>query len=364
MSALAGLVILALALFAFDKLLARFALKRLTCSRAFSRPAAFEGEEGEMIEVVRNDTPLPIPWLRVESRISPHIRLGRQENLLLGGEAYTCSVFALLPFQQIRRRHHVRFLRRGAYELGGASLTAGDMLGLFSQSRDQHMSAPVLVYPRLLADGELPPALLRLAEETSARPQLLSDPFLVRGIRPYRPGDPVRDIHWPATAKTGEAHVRLHDYTVKRRLMILLGGERRADQWGDVLMDYETDAVEHAISVAATLCVRAVRAGLAVGFGSNLQQGEAQEPVVLPPAAGMAREEELLGAFARLRIVRAFAFEEFLRRLPGRLDLENTGVIVLTLYDSAPLQEALASLRGRCGDVRLHVLEGGGEAAS
>lgn len=364
MSAIAALAILAIVVLTFDALLSHFAIKRLTCRRAFSRPTAFEGEQGEMIEIVRNDTPLPIPWLRIESRISPYIRLGKQENLLVGGEAYTCSVFVLLPFQQIRRRHQVRFLRRGAYELGSASLTVGDMLGLFSQSREQNMSAPMLVFPKLLEQGDLPPALERLAEEATVQPQLLTDPFLIRGIRPYRPGDPVRDMHWPATAKTGEAHVRLHDYTLKRRLMIVLGGENRANQWGDVLMDYETATVEHAISVAATLCVRALRAGQVVGFACNLQQAEAKEPTVLAPDAGMAREEELLCAFARLRHVRAFTLEELLRSLPARVDLHDTCVIVLTLYDSAPLQEALFTLRGRCDDIRLHVLRATQEVAS
>ena len=58
-------------LYAVWGLTIKYALKYLTCTRVFSRPAFFEGEEGELIEVVRNDKPFIIPWLRVESRISP-----------------------------------------------------------------------------------------------------------------------------------------------------------------------------------------------------------------------------------------------------------------------------------------------------
>ena len=115
----------------------RKGLKNLSCTRDFSRPAAFEGEEAELVEVVRNDRPIIIPWLMVESRISPYLRLGRQENLHVSGEMHYCSQFTLMPYQQIRRRHKVRFLHRGSYNLGNASLTAGDILGFSKFQRTQ-----------------------------------------------------------------------------------------------------------------------------------------------------------------------------------------------------------------------------------
>ena len=362
MSAFVLFAVLAALAALFSFALERFALSRLTCTRAFSRPAFFEGEEGELIEVVRNDKPLLIPWLRVESRISPFLRLGRQENLHLGGEdAYALSLFSLMPFQQIRRRHRVRFLRRGAYDLGNATLTAGDLLGVCQVSREQHMRASVLVYPRLLAERELPAPLSLLMEETVSRRFLLTDPFLVRGIRPYQPGDPVRDIHWSASARTGQTQVRLHDYTARTRLMVLLNGELRADQWSDILMDYETGAVERAIRVAATLCVRALRAGMAVGFAATMPQGKARESTVLPPEGGAAREEELLCAFARLSVKRTVSFAQLLDSLTG---LRDADVIVLSCYDSAELQGAMGALRARGNTVALHVLAMAEEGAA
>ena len=353
MSAFVLLAVLAALYVACALLLDRFALRRLTCERAFSRPAFFEGEEGEMIETVRNDKPLLIPWLRLESRVSPHIRLGSQENLLVSEERYMCSLFAPMPFQQIRRRHRVRFLRRGAYDLGNATLTAGDPLGLIQTTREQRMRVPVLVYPRLLTERELSAPLSMLMQETVSRRFLLTDPFLVRGIRPYQIGDPVRDIHWSASARTGQTQVRLHDYTATARLMVLLNGERYADQWSDTLMDYETDAIEAVIRAAATLCVRALRAGISVGFAANMPQGDDRESTVLPPAGGIAREEELLAAFARLRVVRT---ESFSRLLGGLHDLSGVDVVALSCYDSPAIQDAMRALRARGSSARLHVL--------
>ncbi len=344
---------------AMGMLLTRFGLRGLQCTRAFSRAAVFEGDEGEMIETVRNDRPLLIPWLRVESHISPHLRLGRQENLNVSGSRYYSSLFTLMPYQQIRRRHHVRFLRRGEYDLGNASLSVGDVLGLFQRSREQQMHVPVMVFPRLLDERELPQPLSLLLGETVSRRQLLADPFLVRGIREYRPGDPVRDIHWPASARMGETQVRVFDHTARMKLMVILNGQRKDAQWGDYLMEYEEAEIEYGISVAATLCVRALRSGLSAGFAANLPLGEEKNSVVMLPDGGPAREEALLTAFARLALVRTLAFPLFLDTLTAVTD---TDVVVLSCYDSPDMQEGLSKLRRQGNRVTLHLLPGQGGA--
>ena len=336
--------------------LRRFALPGLMCTRAFSKPAYFEGDEGEMIEVVRNDRPFIIPWLRVESGVSPNIRFGRQENLNVSDTAHTSSLFTLMPYQQIRRRHRVRFLRRGAYDLGRASLTAGDLLGLAEMHREQEMSVPVLVYPRLLDPRDLPEPLFRMVSEMPVRNSLLSDPFLVRGIRPYQIGDPVRDIHWPATARTGEAHVRLHDRSAQSRLLIVLNAQRSADQWGDVLMDYEQGNVEYEISMAATLCMHALDTGAAAGFTANMPLVGETGSTFLPPDSGEVARERLLSAFARLKIVRTLRFETFLDRLPA---MRGMHILVLSRYDSAEIQDALTRLRRMGNETSLHLMKGG-----
>lgn len=334
-------------------LLVRFGLRGLQCTRAFSRAAVFEGEEGEIIETVRNDRPLLIPWLRVESHISPHLQLGRQENLNVSGSRYYSSLFTLMPYQQIRRRHHVKFLHRGTYDLGNASLSVGDVLGLFTASYEQQMHVPVIVFPRLLDEDELPQPMSLLLGEWVSRRQLLADPFLVRGIREYRPGDPVRDIHWPASARMGQTQVRVFDHTARMKLMVILNGQRKETQWGDYLMEYEEGEIEYGISVAATLCVRALKSGLSAGFATNMPFGEEKESVVMLPDGGPAREEALLTSLARLTVVRTLAFPLFLDTLTSLTDMD---VVVLSCYDSPAIQEGLNKLRQQGNRVMLHLL--------
>ena len=334
----------------------RWALKKLSCSRQFSRSAFFEGESGELVEVVRNDCPVIIPWLRVESRISQDIRLGRQDNLQLSGEVYYCSFFTLMPYQQIRRRHFVKFLRRGSYDLGNAALTTGDIFGMDRFSRNQEQHAPVLVYPRILEREDLPLPVSLMLGKLITRHQLLRDPFLVKGIREYQPGDPVRHIHWPATARTGQAQVRVHEDTARAKLLVVLNVQPQDLQWTNYISETHIDSVENGIRLAASLCVYALRSGLSAGFASNMPLEGGNESTLLLPVPGAAQEEELLTAFARQTVRCVQRFPTLLKDLAVHSGLD---ILVLSSYESDSVREGIASLRRSGNQVTLHLLEGG-----
>lgn len=332
-------------------------LRNLSCTRSFSRLFAFEGDEGELIEVVRNDKFFLIPWLRLESYISPKIQVGHQENLDVNDEQHYCSLFSLMPYQQIQRKHYVKFLRRGVYNLGNASLTVGDVLGISRFQRSQELDVPILVYPRLLEEREVPAPMSRMIGELSRRKQLQEDPFLVRGIRQYIPGDPVRDIHWPATARTNDVQVRVHDFTTRLRLLVVLNAQCEPSQVYDRAPQQYEEALEYGISVAATLCVQALRNGLAAGFASNMPQGRKKDVTLLLPRDGADREEEILAALAHLELIRTYDFAKMLGNLSANTGLD---ILVLSLYDTSEIQSSIRQLRRSGNQVTFCRLEGGG----
>lgn len=331
-------------------------LRALRCKRQFSVSAAHAGQEVQLVETVGNYSAFIIPWLRLESRISPYLRLGQQNNVLVSHDAYFTSLFTLMPHQQIRRTHRVTLLRRGVYDLGGTALTAGDLLGIFRYIQNQHLSARIMVYPGLVDENELPPLISRQLGELSRRRQLLQDPFLIRGIRDYVPGDPVRDIHWPATAKIGTPQLRLHDNSARTRLMVILNVQTQAVQWQNRPTEQTEELLEYAISLAATACVRSLEQGLCAGFAANAGLDDSKEPTVIMPMEGLARTEELLAAFARLSTVRRQYFSHFLESLKDCTDLD---ILILSFYNDEDIQNAINQLELRGNRVTLHVLDGG-----
>lgn len=331
-------------------------LRKLSCSRSFSQTTAMEGDTGEFVEVVRNDSPYTIPWLRMETRISAGLGLGNQDNVHVSGEEFYCSLFTLMPYQQIRRRHKVRFLRRGDYDLGNASLTSGDLLGVFRFQRHQQLSAPVLVYPRPLDEEALPLPLRHMLGDVVSRQQLLSDPFLVRGIRAYQPGDPVRSIHWSATARTGQTQVRVHDFTVQPRLLVVLNMQNSDALWGKVLPKEAAEGVEYGIRMAATVCLQALEQGLLAGFAANMPSDDTKNSTLLLPAGGPAQTEELLTALARLKLTRT---ENILNLLENLSAYEGLDVLILSLYDSDSLRAQMKKLEESGSRAFLQILEGG-----
>lgn len=335
----------------------RLGHKRISCSRSFSKSVVFEGEDGEMVETVRNDSPFAIPWLRLESRMSPYLRFGAQENLDVSGDMYYSSLFAPMPYQQIRRTHKVKFLRRGVYYLGSASLTAGDFLDVLRLNRQHNSDASIMVYPSILDADQIPPDISQRLGEIANRRMLLQDPFLVRGIRPYVPGDPVRDIHWPATARMQQTQLRIRDYTTSSKLLVVLNGQYEDAQWKEFHPDRMEEAYEQAVRLAATVCVNALRRGVPAGFASNLALDGSDTSTLLLPENGITQEDTLLAAFARLDVS---AFKQrlpvFLQTLEGHSGLD---IMVLSFYRSESIDGSMERLR-QCGNlVSFHMLEGG-----
>lgn len=334
----------------------RKCMYELRCKRTFSRQTVFAGEEAELIEVVRNDSPVIIPWLLLESKISPYLRLGKQDNLHVSGDTHFCSQFTLMPYQQIQRRHRVRFLHRGSFNLGNASMTAGDVLGIYRHQKMQNLDAPVLVYPQLIDQDKLPAPMSHHLREITRKPQLLQDPFLVRGLRTYQPGDPIRDIHWAATARTGQVQVRLHDYSAQTKLLVVLNGQIYDSQWHDHIAEEHVEKIEYGISLAATACVNALQEGLSVGFAANMPLDTEKGSTIMLPTDGRGWEETLMAAFARLKVVRSEHFHVLLEKLSDCTDMD---ILILSLYDSVQIQNAVRQLQQHGNQVVFQKLEGG-----
>jgi uncharacterized protein (DUF58 family) len=102
------------------------------------------------------------------------------------------------------------------------------------------------------------------------------------------PGDSLRLIHWPTSARQDELFVRLLDGTPAGDWWIFLDLDQQAQSgqgWDST--------TEHSIILAASLADEGLRSGQAVGFAAS-----SQVPVWLPPREGEGQRWEILRSLA------------------------------------------------------------------
>lgn len=163
------------------------------------------------------------------------------------------------PFQG-KTRYSLTALRRGEQRLGPVYLTLSDPFGLFVHQERVDDTTTVLVLPR-------PIVLPRWSWEGGGRGRLIASTMRGRrgegtdwhGVRPYTPGDPLRRIHWRATARHGNWHVK--EFEVSQLAPAVLALEQ-APTWrrdGEAYPDFD-QVIRH----IAWIILEAPRQGVSV----------------------------------------------------------------------------------------------------
>ena len=278
-------------------------LTGLSYTRSFSTPAVFEGEEAEMVERILNNKLLPIPWLRVESKMNPNLKFHRQSDMAIKYDEFHKSFFSLMPFTAITRRHRIFCRKRGCYRLSTAAMTCGDAFGIQELYRDYQVDAQLLVYPRLLPLKEIPFPSHSWMGDVTVRRWILEDPFVISGVRDYQYGDPLNRVSWKASARTGDFKVFNRDHTADPRIMILLNIDLSEAMWEAVT---DLERIERGISYSATLAQNAIENGIPVGFGSNAYQiDESGQPIRIEPQPGREQLTYIFEILAKMIIARS-----------------------------------------------------------
>jgi uncharacterized protein (DUF58 family) len=234
------------------------------------------------------------------------------------------SIFYLGSYMKITRRHEITCLHRGYYDCGLVSLVAGDLMGLAHDRRDVSCKARLYVYPAILSPDELPDSALKWQGEVSVRRWILPDPILVSGIREYRGGDPQKDIHWLATARTGRLQVKMRDYTVSPRTLLVLNCQID-DKLFSGMEPSQTEFIENGVSICASLAAWCIENGIDVGFITNGASRLAEnEEISVEPRCSEAQLEKILETLALLVIKMRVAMHTLLDR---RIEAGLSGMI-------------------------------------
>lgn len=321
----------------------RFGLRKVNYTRSFGKERVFEGETVDLVEVLSNRKLIPVPWVRVESRISSDLQFRRQENMGVSLDRFHKSLFYLGGFAKITRRHEITCLRRGYYDCSLVGIVAGDLFGLAHDRADLSTDAKLFVYPAILKPDELPDTALKWQGDVTVRRWILPDPLLVTGIRAYRSGDPQKDVHWGATARTGALQVKQRDYTVSPRALLIMNCQI-SEKLFSTMEDRDVEYLEGGIRICASLAAWCVQSGVDVGFLTNGESRLAGFDLNIPPRCSEAQLEKILEALAVLKIKMTLDLHVLLDRQleSGVSDMD---ILVVSAYWSEVLEERAQRLR-------------------
>jgi uncharacterized protein (DUF58 family) len=165
--------------------------------------------------------------------------------------------------------------------------------------------------------------------------RVTTDQADIRGVRPYRPGDPIRGIHWRSTARRGELMVREYDAAPSPELVLIV------EPWlPDESIKSQKASLEAALSLAVTVVETWMRS-----FGTRVTVGVAGDAAsirTVGPTDSAVRES--LAPLAEVKGTTTFA--EFPASVFDR-SLQRAACVVVSSRRKSAYAAALTRTTGR-----------------
>lgn len=236
-------------------LMGQVSLDALRAERHMTLRSGQIGDEAVVTVGVRNVKPVLVPWVVMEDV------LGAGLGVL---EGTTSRAMVMKPGGSATLRYRVRCDRRGYHRVGPVLCESGDFFGLVRRFVSGPDAQFITVYPRVAPIDKYSVPTHRPLGETTVQTQIHEDPTRIAGVREYRPGDPLRRVHWKASAKTGVLHAKIYDPSCLLGANIILDFNERA--WEGERM---RERSEFAATVAASLASHLAERGVELGLVSN-----------------------------------------------------------------------------------------------
>ncbi|MCC9644572.1 DUF58 domain-containing protein [Rhodopirellula sp. JC740] len=330
-------------------------------------------EEGRDIEVVigsrvpvtvniTNQGRLPVAWVLAEDLMPRGAARGAQQSqgslfdprqTPLPIEGDRLAVMALMPGQTKAIQYSVRCVRRGYFQIGPMVLETGDPVGMFRRYRLGARPMYITVLPKIQLLSTYEIGSRRPIGEIKIRASSMTDPTRLRGIREWQIGDPLRSVHWAATARTGTLHSKVYEPSsvAGATLVLDLHVETNPDRHEPLRTDL---TITTAASIAAALHDAGEPFGLATngrdaadrirteGFRGDHRVRDASvkaaglknkndrlRPVLVDVDRGPVQLKEVVRTLARLERTDGLTLAEFLVETESRLSSETTLLVML-----------------------------------
>lgn len=298
-----------------------------------------------------NTRKVPVLWLLVEDLLSARAMSYDPPTLRVQGDRI--KVLFLWGNQTRTLMYEIQCNRRGYFQIGPTILETGDMMGLYRRYRVGNQPQYVTVLPKVVPLTSYEVGSKRPIGEIRMRENIMDDPTRLRGIRQWQPGDPMRSVHWAATARTGTLHSKVYEPSSIIGATLILDLHKSTTP-----MEHEPIRGDLAITAAASIATALHESNEPVGMATNARdaadrirqegwtgdhrvRGQAQaaasmmdeserlRPIILPPSRGPLHLKEIIRTLARLERTDGLTLPELLVECESQLSAETTLLVIL-----------------------------------
>jgi len=188
-------------------------------------------EQLEMVSTITNQTRRFVPFIQLSESLPdgaklPHNPITMRKKHFIADEKTYNSTIYLMARSQLKRKLKLTFDKRGWYVFNGANLYGGDYLGLSTMVENFKLASTVTVYPEPVKSLQLQQIIGGFLGDISVRRFIMEDPVLTIGTREYTGREPMKQVSWKHTARTGQMMVKQFDYTTEMVVTLVLDIEQ------------------------------------------------------------------------------------------------------------------------------------------
>jgi uncharacterized protein (DUF58 family) len=315
------------------RLWTRFGVRRVEYRRDLAATRAVAGDSVPLDVTIWNRKPLPLPWVAAEDLVTDGLTVRERPQLdrdnEIQGRRILHNAWSLAWYERVVRHFHLDDVRRGVYDFGPVRVRVRDILGRDAIDGTLELPATLVVSPRTLpvrrAGHEASPI-----GERRARRSLFVDPSLYGGVRPFQPGDTLRQVHWRATARLGSPVSRRYEPARGREVLIALDVQTLPGPHWE--MTWDEAAFEGLCVATASLARQLLDEGASVGIAAASFTGTPQRFAWLAPQASASQVGRVGALLARIGPISSGPYGGLLTWLTHRL-APGSSVTLLSVRD-------------------------------
>ena len=334
----------------------KLALEELDYIRVIPQNRVFRGEKVHLSIEISNRKPIPLPRLDIDDDIPDSLKIegadvGYSPNPNSTRMRHSTSISW---YEKTRWDYRISGSKRGYFRIGPATLTSGDIFGLFQNVRQERSRDYLLVYPNIvdLPSIGLPEA--RPLGDAEGGIRMFQDPSRPSGIRDYQRGDPMKTIDWKATAKMGDLKVRTFEPSSSQTIILLVAVETTLRFWEG----YSAVNLERVITAAASVASYVSEKRYSLGMFSNGTPILADRPMKIPPTGSEDQLTIILEALATIRPLPMGPMPVNLAENIGKFPIGSTLVITAALITDEFVEVIRRLLQNGHKIVVLYVADG------